>query len=214
MQAASGSGDHLNSSATSFLVELSGSVGILQSGRQDVLRMTRKLIFEGRKIRLLLAEEILPSGKAVRREVVEHPGAAVVLPLFDDGKVLLEDHYRFAVGGNLIEAVAGTLSPGEDPVECARRELTEETGLVAQNLIPLGSFYASPGVMTEVMHAYLATGLVRGERRLEEDEVLEPVEVALEEALDWAVSGKIRDGKTIATLFLAKAYLDGKGHGR
>lgn len=174
--------------------------------------MARELIFEGRKIRLFLAEETLPNGKVVRREVVEHPGAVVVLPLFDDGRVLLEDHYRFAIGGNLLEAVAGTLSPGEDPAACARRELLEETGLVAEELIPLGSFYASPGVMTEVIHTYLARGLARRERHLEEDEVLEPVEAPFGEALEWAVSGKIRDGKTIATLFLAKAWLDAKGY--
>lgn len=176
--------------------------------------MTRKLVFEGRKISLFLAEGTLPNGRTVRREVIEHPGAAVILPLFGDGTVLLLDHYRFAIGGNLIEAVAGTLSPGEDPAECARRELAEETGLVAASMTPLGSFYSSPGVMTEVMHAYLATDLTRGQRRLEEDELLEPVELPFEEALAWASSGKIRDGKTIATLFLAKAYLDAEGRGR
>lgn len=175
--------------------------------RLDRNNVGKDLIFEGRKIRLVLAEEKLPSGRVMRREVVEHPGAVVVLPLFDNGNVLLEDHYRFAIGGNLIEAVAGTLGPGEDPAECAHRELAEETGLVAGELIHLGDFYSSPGVMTELMHSYLARRLERRQRQLEEDEVLEPVEVPLDEAVQWARTGRIKDAKTIATLFLALGFL-------
>ena len=172
--------------------------------------MSKELIFEGRKIKLFLVEERLPNGRSAKREVVEHPGAVVVLPVFDDGRVLLEDHYRFAVGGNLIEAVAGTLEPGEDPGECAKRELLEETGYTASEWVHLGSFYSSPGVMTELMHAFLAQKLTRGERRLEDDEILEPLEVPLEEALNWARTGKIRDAKTISTLFLALGHLGRK----
>ncbi len=170
--------------------------------------MKKELIFEGRKIRLSLAEIKLANGRVTRREIVEHPGAVVVLPLFENGNVMLEDHYRFAIDANLIEAPAGTLKPGEDPLECARRELAEETGLVASEYIHLGSFYASPGVMTEVMHAYLAKQIFRGERNLEEDEVLEPVEIPLDEAIRWVLSGRIADAKTISTLFLAKSFLD------
>jgi ADP-ribose pyrophosphatase len=169
--------------------------------------MAKEVIFEGRKIKLTLADVELPNGRTARREIVEHPGAVVILPLFDDGKVLLEDHYRHTVGGNLIEAVAGTLDAKESPLECAHRELAEETGLTARRMTELGAFYSSPGVLTEVMHAYLAEGLTAGERHLEEDEVLEPIEVELDEALEWAVSGKIRDAKTIAILFLAKEHL-------
>jgi ADP-ribose pyrophosphatase len=174
--------------------------------------MKKETVFEGRKVRLVLADVTMPNGRTARRELVEHPGAVVVLPLFDDGKILLEDHYRFAVGGNLIEACAGTLEPGEDPAECARRELAEETGLVAGELTHLGDFYSSPGVLTELMHAYLARRLTRGPRKLEEDEVLEPLELPFDEAIDWAASGKIRDAKTIAVLFLAQRYLR-KGQG-
>jgi len=169
--------------------------------------MKREIIFKGRKVRLVLVDVKMPGGRVAPRELVEHPGAVVVLPLFDDGRVLLEDHYRFAVGGNLIEAPAGTLEPGEDPAECARRELAEETGLVAGELVHLGDFYSSPGVLTELMHAYLARRLTRGPRQLEEDELLEPLEITLDEAIDWTASGKIRDAKTIAVLFLARDYL-------
>ena len=170
--------------------------------------MDRRLIFKGRKISLFLAEERLPNGRTVQREVVEHPGAVVVLPILPDGRVLLENHYRFAVGGNLIEAVAGTLQPGEDPVECAKRELLEETGFVAEEIVHLGDFYSSPGVMTELMRAFVAKGLRKAERRLEDDEILEPFEVPFDEAVKWARCGKIKDAKTIAVLFLA---LDHRG---
>jgi len=169
----------------------------------------KEVIFEGRKIRLVVAQVELPDGRTASREVVEHRGAVVILPLFDDGKVLLENHYRFAVGGYLIEAPAGTLEEREDPAECARRELAEETGLVASEMVHLGDFYSSPGVLTELMHAYLATGLRRGHPRLEEGEVLEPVEVQFEEAVRWALAGKIRDAKTIAALFLAEDRVRG-----
>ena len=172
--------------------------------------MKKETIFSGRKVRLSVADVEMPDGSVVSREIVEHPGAVVILPLFDDGTVLLEDHYRFIVAGNLIEAPAGTLDPGEDPCDCAHRELAEETGLVAGELIPLGAFYSSPGVMTEIMYAYLARRLTRGRPALESDEFLKPVEVPLEEALRWAASGRIKGAKTIAALFLASLYLENR----
>lgn len=169
--------------------------------------MKKELIFEGKKVRLSLAEVRLPNGRLVEREIVEHNGAAVILPLFDDGVVLLENHYRFGVDGYILELPAGTLDPGEDPAVCARRELAEETGLDAARLDHLATFYTSPGILTEAMHAFLARDLTRGEPRLEDDEVLEPVEIPFDEALRMVVDGRICDAKTIAALFLADAFL-------
>lgn len=154
-----------------------------------------------------MGEVVLPNGRSVQRELIEHPGAAVVMPLFDDGRVLFEDHYRASVGGNLLELPAGTLEPGEEPLECARRELAEETGLSAREIIHLATFYTSPGILTERMYCYLARGLSAGEENLEDDEVIEPVEIPLDEALEMAASGGLEDAKTIATLFLANAFL-------
>lgn len=169
--------------------------------------MKKRVIYKGTKVTLTVTDLRLPGGRAVQRELVEHPGAVVVVPLFDDGMVLLEDHYRFAVGGNLLELPAGTLEPGEDPSRCAYRELAEETGLAAAEMIHLATFYTSPGILTEKMHAYLARGLVRGERNLEDDEIIEAVEIPFDKLLDMAASGQIRDSKTIATLFLTDAFL-------
>lgn len=154
-----------------------------------------------------MGEVVLPNGRSVQRELIEHPGAAVVMPLFDDGRVLFEDHYRASVGGNLLELPAGTLEPGEEPLECARRELAEETGLSAREFIHLATFYSSPGILTERMYCYLARGLSAGEANLEDGEVIEPVEIPLDEALEMAASGGLEDAKTIATLFLADAFL-------
>jgi len=172
--------------------------------------MKKELIFKGRKVSFYVADVKTRSGKVAKREVVDHPGAVVILPLLDDSSVVLEEHYRFAIDKTLLEAVAGTLDPGEDPGEAAARELLEETGLKAEQWTKLGEFYSSPGVMTELMHVYLARHISRGERHLEEDEELETVEMPLDQALEYAANGRIRDAKTIAALFLAREFIEKK----
>src|SRR5690606_20871996 len=102
----------------------------------------------------------LPDGRHVRREVVEHPGAVVVAPLLDDGRILFVRQYRYAAGRHLVELPAGTLEPGEDPAATAARELQEECGCRAGRLEPLGTFYSAPGFCTELLHAYAALDLV------------------------------------------------------
>jgi ADP-ribose pyrophosphatase len=169
--------------------------------------MKKELIHKGRKLDFYLVEVEMPSGKVVRRELVEQPGAVVILPLLDNGNVVLEDHYRFAIDGNLLEAPAGTLEPGEEPLKAAHRELAEETGLVAREMIELGRFYTRPGVSSEFMYAYLARGLSKGEQNLEDDEALVTLEMPFEDALARAAAGGIPDAKTIATLFLAREFL-------
>ena len=107
----------------------------------------------------------------------------------------------------VVVADGETLDPGEDPLDCAFRELAEETGLKAGRMEHLATFYTSPGIVTEAMHSYLARDLEEGSAALEEDEVLVPVKIPFEEALSMAASGRLKDAKTIATLFLADAYL-------
>ena len=130
-----------------------------------------------------------------------------VLPLHDDGTVTLIRQLRPAVDAVMLELPAGRLSPGEEPAACGVRELAEETGLVAGKLAPLGVIHPSPGVFDEVIHLFLATGLVQAEASQEDYEDIECVRVAFGEALAMARDGRITDGKTIAALFRAEGFL-------
>jgi ADP-ribose pyrophosphatase len=136
-------------------------------------------------------------------QIVRHPGGVGVLPLHDDGTVTLIRQLRPAVGGTLLEIPAGRLQPGEDPAACGGREMAEETGLSARELVPLGYFYPSPGVFDEVIHLFLGTGLTQGNAEPEHYEEIVTVRMPIAEALRLAASGEIRDGKTIAALMRA-----------
>jgi ADP-ribose pyrophosphatase len=134
-------------------------------------------------------------------QIVRHPGGVGVLPLHDDGTVTLIRQLRPAVGGTLLEIPAGRLQPGEDPAACGGREMAEETGLAAGELVPLGFFY--PGVFDEVIHLFLGTGLSQGKAEPEHYEEIATERLPIGEALRLAASGEIRDGKTIAALLRA-----------
>jgi ADP-ribose pyrophosphatase len=163
-------------------------------------------VFSGRIVRLEVDRVRLPTGAESVREVVRHRGAAVILPVLDDGSVLLVRQFRYPVDETLLELPAGTLESGEDPMECAARELTEETGFTASKLTPLGRFFAAPGYTDETLHAVAATGLVRvGGAQPDPDEVIEVVTIPRSEFFDRIESGEIRDAKTLATALLARA---------
>ena len=134
-------------------------------------------------------------------------GAAVILPVLDDGSVVLINNYRFAVGRDLLELPAGMLDDNEPPIECARRELAEETGYRAGKIVPLISFYSTPGVCNERMHAFLATGLVLGESAREPGERIENSPMKLEETLQAIGDGRIVDAKSIVTLLYYDRYV-------
>ena len=141
-------------------------------------------------------------------QVVRHPGGVGVLPLHDDGTVTLIRQLRPSVATELLEIPAGRKNPGEDPAECGRRELAEETGLVADSIVPLGAFYPSPGVFDEIIHLYLATGLSQGAAEPEFYEEIETIRIPIEEALQMAGNDDgIRDGKTIVALMRANRLL-------
>jgi ADP-ribose pyrophosphatase len=160
----------------------------------------RRTIFAGRVVTLNVESVTLPNGAAVELEIIHHPGAAAVVPLEDDGSVLLVRQYRHAAGGYLLEIPAGKLDPGEDPEQCARRELEEETGYRAARLDFLVSLLTTPGFTDEVIHLYRATGLTPGTQALEHDEVLQVVRMDLAAAVREIRRGGIRDAKTIAGL--------------
>jgi len=157
-------------------------------------------IYKGRVVDLRLETVTLPNGASVELELIRHPGAAAVVPMKDDGSVLLVRQYRHAVGGYILEIPAGKLDPGEDPRDCAARELEEEIGLRAASLEPLITFFTTPGFTDEAIHVYQATGLTPGNQNLGHDEVLEVVEMSLAEAMARIREGVIQDGKTIIGL--------------
>lgn len=159
-------------------------------------------IFAGKVVTLNIDTVTLPNGVTIDLEIVRHPGAAAVVPLRENGTVMLIKQFRHAAGGFIYEIPAGKLHPGEDPVHCAARELEEEIGYVAGRLERLTSIFTAPGFTDEVIHIYKATNLTPGRQQLDRDEVLEVLELSLEEAVKMVKAGTIRDAKTIVGLQL------------
>jgi ADP-ribose pyrophosphatase len=138
--------------------------------------------------------------------VCVHPGAVVVLPIVDAENILLIRNRRYAVNETLVELPAGTLERGEDPMNCAGRELVEETGFLAGRLKPLGDFYTSPGILSEKMYAFAAYDLTRAKASPDEGEEIDIAPASLEEAIDMIRYGQIKDAKTIATLLMYERF--------
>jgi len=146
----------------------------------------------------------LPNGRTVDLDMVRHPGAAAIVPFISQDDILMVRQYRWAVGGFIYEIPAGKLDAGnEDPLLCARRELEEEVGQRAGRWHPLGPIVTAPGFTDEVIHLYLATELTPGKQELEADEILQVERVPFTTALDWALSGRITDAKTLCGLLRA-----------
>jgi ADP-ribose pyrophosphatase len=162
--------------------------------------MARSVVYHGRKIQVAVDETFTPDGRAVRRDVVLHPGAVAILPVPDAGHVVLLRNHRFILDEVLWEIPAGTLEPGEAPEAAAPRELEEETGYRAGRWTKILEFFPSPGVLSEKTHLYVARNLTPGPMRPEIDEELEPRVVPWEQALSWALDGTIRDAKTLVAL--------------
>jgi ADP-ribose pyrophosphatase len=141
-----------------------------------------------------------PDGGEIIRDVVEHPGAAVILPQLDDGRIVLIRNLRRTVGKVLWELPAGTLEPGEAPEACAAREVEEETGYRAGTIAPLTEFFASPGILNERMYGFVATDLVPTAQALDPDEEIEVFPIPPWQVRDMVKDGHIEDGKTIALL--------------
>ncbi|WP_040951281.1 NUDIX hydrolase [Gorillibacterium massiliense] len=155
-----------------------------------------KPIFKGKIISLDVETVRLPNGESATREIVRHPGAVCVLAILD-GKLLVVEQYRKALGKNLVEIPAGKLEPGEDPLEAAKRELEEETGYSCGSMRKLFTFYTAPGFCDEKIHLYLAEHLQAGEAHPDEDEFLEIMSLTPEEAERFIAEGRIEDAKTI-----------------
>lgn len=161
-----------------------------------------KTIYTG-KVFSVTVDTIEEGELTYQRDVVHHPGSAVIVPILDDETVLLVKQYRHPAVKYLLEVPAGTLNEGEDPATGATRELEEELGFVAERLEKLSEFFVSPGFCAEKMWLYLATGLTATAQRLDDDEVIEVVRIPLTQALEMITDGEIEDAKTIIGLMLA-----------
>lgn len=171
--------------------------------------LSSEYVYKGRVIRLRVDQVELPDGHRTIREVMEHPGAAVIVPVDGEGTVHLVRQYRDAIGQQLLEVPAGKLDPGEDPADCARRELREELGLTAGKLSRLTAFYSSPGFCDEILHVFLAEELTHGEEDSDHEEFIEPEQRPLDPLPE--LLQELKDGKSIIGVMLAHRELAGRG---
>lgn len=161
-------------------------------------------VFEGKIIKVKVDEVVLPNGKSARREVVEHGGGVCVLPIDGEGNVYFVRQFRYPYQQAVLEAPAGKREGDEPPIECGVRELREEIGAQAQELISLGYMYPTPGYCGEIIWMYLAKGLRFGAQELDEDEFLNVEKMPLERAYKMVLDGEIPDAKT--QIAVMKAY--------
>ncbi len=170
-----------------------------------------RTVHAGRVLTLNLEQVKLPNGHIVELEIAHHPGGATIVAIDSAQRVCLLRQFRHAADGWITELPAGKLDASEPPLECARRELAEEAGVAARRWDHLGQFFTSPGVLTEVIHVFLARDLVPCESRHEAHEVLEARWVPLEEAFRLVGSAKLQDAKTLVGLAWAQARLEAEG---
>ncbi|MGN0991497.1 MAG: NUDIX hydrolase [Candidatus Ventricola sp.] len=168
----------------------------------------KETIYEGQILHVEKWQVTCPNGHPAPREIVVHKGAAAVVPMFEDGTTLLVRQHRVSVDRVTLEIPAGKLDHvGEDPLDCAVRELEEETGLRAERMTLLTSVLTTPGFCTEQIGIYLAQGLSQGQTHPDEDEFLDLVRIPLDEAVEKVMRGELRDGKTICGLLMAREAL-------
>jgi ADP-ribose pyrophosphatase len=168
-----------------------------------------RMLHEGPFLTLKCDTVRLPDGKHATREYVQHPGAVMVIPLFDDGRVLMESQFRYPIGKVMAEYPAGKLDADEGALACAKRELREETGYTAREYVYLARIHPIISYSTEFIDIYLARGLTAGEPDLDEGEFLELFTASVADVSEWVRIGKITDVKTIIGTFWLEKVLSG-----
>jgi ADP-ribose pyrophosphatase len=151
----------------------------------------------------------LPDGKSATREYVVHPGAVVVVPLLDDGRVVMVRQYRYPIERVMTEFPAGKLDPGEDPLFCGLRELQEETGYTAREWAHAGAMHLAVAYSTEIIHIYFARGLTVGSQQLDHEEFVETTTATPAQLLDWCRDGAVSDAKTLTCTLWLQNVLSG-----
>ena len=181
----------------------------------DLGKLGSRRVYTGRVLNLDIDEVRFPDGSKGELEMIRHPGASAIVPFLgdpagDDPQILLIRQYRYASEGFLYEIPAGRLEPREAPLDCARRELAEETGCTAERLEHVFTMYTTPGFTDEKIHLFLAAGLTRGASRLEHDEFVEVMTMPLSKALEMIHSGDIMDAKTALGLLYVAGFRLGR----
>ncbi|MBE6810473.1 MAG: NUDIX hydrolase [Ruminococcaceae bacterium] len=172
-------------------------------------QLSSNYLFKGRIINLRQDTALLPNGNTATREVIEHPGGVCVAALTDNDELLFVRQWRYPYMEETLEIPAGKRDrQDEDPLECGKRELREETGATAESYIDLQPMYPTPGYINEVIYCYLATGLTFGEQNPDEDEFLDVLRIPLEKAVEMVLSGEIKDAKTQIAVLKVKVLRD------
>jgi len=164
-------------------------------------------IYRGRVFNFVSEDVSLPNGRRTDLALLRHPGSTAIVPLLDDDTVVIERQYRHPVGRYMLEIPAGTMEPGETPLDCARRELTEETGMVAADFTALGLTHIVPSYCDEVIHLFIARGLSSSRQNLDSDEIIEVVRYPLPETMEMIADSRITDALTILCLQRVWFYL-------
>ncbi len=164
-------------------------------------------VFQGRAFKIRRDSLKTPDGRETKYEIVEHNGSVIIIPIDEQGNLLFVRQYRHAAGMDLLELPAGTREGDELHEACAARETREETGMAAGKLERIGNFYLAPGYSTEYMAVFLATELTHNPLEADADEFLELEKIPINKAIEMAEKGEMPDAKTLAALFLARAYL-------
>jgi ADP-ribose pyrophosphatase len=171
--------------------------------------LTSELVLEGGMLRVKRDQVRLPSGNQSQREFIMHPGAVLVIPLLDNGNLLLERQFRYPLNRVFIELPAGKIDPDEAILVTGQRELLEETGYTAQEWVYLGLQHPCIGYSDEVIYMFIARGLLAGEAMQDEDEQLELFEASLDACLEMVATQQITDAKTILALMYLEIHLQG-----
>ena len=170
-------------------------------------KLTSRQVFDGVVVKLFVDEVELPNGEKSVREIVRHPGAVCVVPVDNDGNVIMVRQYRYAFSQVLLEIPAGKLEKGEEPLPAAMRELEEETGTVAGKMEYLGELYTTVAIFDEKIHMYLATDLTYKDAHPDQDEFLEVEKVPLDTLVKMVMDGEIKDSKTQVAILKADKIL-------